>query len=439
VVHCAYPRAGELIVESARHRALVAALPLAGTASPAEPNPALTDALVVAARGTRADVVHVHAPALGPAALANALEQTGIRSLVTLHEHALVCENYALLELGERYCGIPDDLRRCDRCIEKTLRRTSGAVQEWRSAARALVSLTDAFVVPSESVLEHAARLYPEVRTRAKRIAWGVPAPSARSTATAREGRLRVAVVGVLLTVKGRHRLPSLLAAARGLDVEWHLFGATEGDALRDVRRATSRVVVHGSYRRGALGRKLVQSGCHIALLPTVGAESFSLTLSEIAAAGIPTVASHLGALGERIASEGLGWTFDPWDGAGFTGLLSRLEHDRNEIDRVAEHVRGLERRTEEQMVSECAAIWSEVARLPHRAASGGFSDARERFAVAEHRAASLRLGALGRAVERFRKTDFYRDLSLRQLLSVTTRKRLENAAMRIATFKGRQ
>jgi glycosyltransferase involved in cell wall biosynthesis len=437
-VFCAYPRAGELFVEGERPRRLVAVLPLSGASPPLEPNRSFSDSLIAAVHGTRADVLHVHSPALGPVAFAEAIVRTGVRGVVTLHDHSLVCENYELLECGRRYCGIPDDLRRCDDCLEKTLGRPLGAVQEWRSAVRSLVPLTDAFVAPSDSVLEHAARVYPEVRARARRIGWGIPAPSARATATSHTGPLRVAIVGLLSTVKGRNRLPVLLSAADNADVEWHLFGATEGDSFRDVRRAAKRVVVHGAYHRGALGRRLIESGCQLALLPSIGVEAFSLTLSEVTSAGIPAMVSELGALGERVRTEGLGWTFDPWDEDGFAKLLSMLELDRDEVDRVAGHVRSVEHRTEQQMAVDCAGVWAEVAALPRRAAVD-MSAAGARFAAGERRADERRPGRLARAIERFRKTDFYRDLSLRRVVPVALRKRLEDAAAKLATRKGRQ
>src|SRR5262245_20600504 len=69
-VHCAYPRAGELFVESATPRKLVAVLPLTGASRPLDPNPALTESLVSVVFGVRADVLHLHSPALGPEAIA---------------------------------------------------------------------------------------------------------------------------------------------------------------------------------------------------------------------------------------------------------------------------------------------------------------------------------------------------------------------------------
>jgi hypothetical protein len=229
------------------------------------------------------------------------------------------------------------------------------------------------------------------------------------------------------------------LSAASDIDVEWHLFGATEGDSFHDVRRAAEHVVVHGAYRRGDLGKRLVESGCRAALLPSVGVEAFSLTLSEVTSVGIPAITSNLGALGERVRSGGLGWTFDPWDEVAFRSLLARLVGDPSEVDRVADHVRTLERRTEEQMAADCAEVWTKLAGLPKRAPTVDPATAEARFVAARRRADDRRLGRLGRAIERFRQTDFYRDLPLRRVVPVSVRKRLEDAAFRFAAKRGRR
>jgi glycosyltransferase involved in cell wall biosynthesis len=253
------------------------------------------------------------------------------------------------------------------------------------------------------------------------------------------EGPLRIAVVGLLSAVKGRSRLPLLLSAARTANVEWHLFGATEGAPLRDVRTSAPRVVVHGAYRRGALAQRLVDAGCSVALLPSVGAEAFSLTLSEITSAGIPTIASNLGALGERVPALSLGWTFDPWNAPEFGRLIERLGRDRSEVAAVAAHVRTVERRTEERMVEDCATVWKEVMGLPRRSSLAENSEAEARYLAGERRARGRKPGALGRTLERLRKTDYYRDLPLRRLVPISARKRLEDVVLRLLALGGRR
>jgi glycosyltransferase involved in cell wall biosynthesis len=424
----AYPSAGSLVVEEWEPRRLVALLPVPD-------GPAGVEAtLTAAAVGTRADVLHVHAPQLGPDAIVRAAATAGARLCLTLHDHSLVCENYELLEGGSRYCGIPMDLDRCDRCLSATRGRPPGAVLELRGVMGRLVTAAEAFVAPSRSVLEHAARVHPLVRERARRVDWGVPAPAVKSELTATgSGPLRVAIVSVWAKVKGTDRLPELLAACRELDVEWHLFGATEGASLAEVRRSARRVVAHGAYRRRELAGRLVGAGCHVVLLPSVGAETFSLTLSEAVAAGLPVLASDLGAPADRVSEGGLGWLFDPFTPEDFAAKVRNLAGRRDEVDRVAAHVRRLARRSEEDMARDHTALWTELAARPPRGGgpSAEASTALSAFEEGALRAARHHPSRFVALYDQAKHSDFYRDLRLRRLLPEDTRKAVERALRR--------
>ena len=429
-VFTAYPSAGTLVVEGWAPRRLAALLPISEGSGSIEA--ALTPAVV----GTGAEILHVHSPLLGPDAIVHSASTGQARLGITLHDHSLVCENYELLEGGSRYCGIPMDTGRCDRCLAATHGRPAGAVVALRATMSRLVRAADAVVAPSESVLEHASRVHPDVRARAHRIDWGVPSDTVRSEAVASgPGPLRIAVVSVWAKVKGTDRLPELFRAAGDLDVEWHLFGATEGASLAAVRRSSPRVVAHGAYRRRDLAERLVQAGCHVALLPSVGAETFSLTLSEVVAAGLPALVSDLGAPADRVREGGLGWVFDPFTPADFAAKVRKLAGDRGEVDRAAAHVRALPRRSERDMARDHVALWTGLANegAPRRTTTTAQAAAAAlaTFEEGEARAARPRPSRLEALYDRVKRSDFYRDLRLRRLISEETRGAIERVMRR--------
>jgi glycosyltransferase involved in cell wall biosynthesis len=444
LVRTAYPEGGMLHVEDWAPRRLAALLPLGH-----EPEGAsLERAVLAAAVASDTDVLHVQSPLLGPEALLTAARSAGLALACTLHDHSLVCENYELLEGGVRFCNVPTDLVRCNRCLAATRARAPFAVVEHRTRMRRFVEGVDAFVAPSRSALELTERVHPGIAARTRIVPWGVPEPEARCTASAlAPGPLRFAVVGAWAPVKGIARLPVLLDACRGLDVEFHLFGVTDGASRHFARASTARVVVHGAYPRQALATRLRRAGCHAAVLPAVGAESFSLTLSEVVAAGLPVLASDLGALGERVREGGLGFVFDPWAPHAFGRLVARLSRDRAELEAAAARVRALPVRTEVDMAEDHAALWAALARDRRSRRLAPALDAHERgealrtFRDGEARAAAQRkdvvastLAAVARAV---RRSDAYRDLPLRRLLPERARKRIEAAMQR--AFQGRR
>jgi glycosyltransferase involved in cell wall biosynthesis len=442
-LYTAHPRGGALHVErwspqvdgrSPRAGRLVAAVPLAPPGALASAGAERALSAVIA--GTGADVLHVHSPLLEPGAIARAARNSGVRLAMTLHDHAFSCENYTLLEGGERHCGIPEDLTRCDACLARTLGRAPGEVLRHRARMGELASATHAFVAPSRSVLELCTRVHPEIEARAHRIPWGAPSrpspvttPSpagAPSTPLGSRGPLRIAFVGLLSKPKGRERLAPLLSACRDLDVEWHVFGATEGMTLRDVERSAPRVVFHGAYRREDLPRRLALAGCHVGFLPSIFAESFSLALSDVLSAGLPVLASDLGALAERVTEESLGWTFDPWVPGTLASVVSRLCADRTLVDDARARVRSRAVRTDADMARDHVRLWHALSAAPRSRPAGTSVLALTLYREGERRAQGASRALLFPLVARLRGTLFYQDLRLRGLVSESRRKAVE-------------
>lgn len=417
-VFLAYPAGSALRVEATNPRRPIADLHVDSGRG------GLSTAIAVALAGTGARVFHVHSVELGATAIVDAAVRTGVPLVVTLHDHGLVCENYALLERGERFCDVPDDLSRCDRCLAATRGRPAGSLATHRADAAELVRRATRFVAPSGSVLALVSRVHPGIGPKSTQMAWGIPLPSARSTARAQGApRLSVAVVGMHWGEKGRDRLPDLLRACKTLPIDFHLFGATEGRPTRDLVDAAPSVRVHGAYSRPELATRLVDAGVHLAVLPSTKPETFSLVLSEVIAAGVPVIGSDLGALSERIRGDRLGFVFDPWAPETLSSLLADLDRDRIRVDAVARHVRTLPVRTEAEMLKDHVDLWSSVAEGAKPA-----SDPALLAAFEAARAAARAPSRLLEWVEAARATDFYRDLPLRTLLPESTRKRVLDA-----------
>lgn len=436
-VVAAYPKGDRLYLESFRPaRELIAILSWHASADPVDRSPRQQTALEAALVGTNSRVLHVHSPSSSVAAIVGAVANAAAALAITLHDHALVCENYQLLELGTRYCGIPEDLGRCDRCLAHVYGRETGRIETWRRAMNRLAIAADRVVAPSSSVLAHALTIHPQLAERSTLLPWGVP-PSSIACAPGSDPTqpLRVAVVGLHAKVKGEDRLPKLLEACRALDVEWHFFGATEGASLRNLRRASPRVVIHGAYRRASLAERLSRARCDLALFASIAPESFSLSLSEVLAVGLPVIVSNLGALQERVVAGGFGWTFDPWEPEALARTLGDISSNRAMLAEAAQRVRQTSVRTEDDMVEDHARLWEHLALIAagREPRSGVAGPALTRYAEGTRCAARSKPQLISTAVARLRHTDWYRDLQLRRLLSEKARSTVESLATRIA------
>jgi glycosyltransferase involved in cell wall biosynthesis len=100
--------------------------------------------------------------------------------------------------------------------------------------------------------------------------------------------------------------------------------------------------VYHGSYSRDGLQSMLERIAPSFSLLAPVCEETFSYTLSESWASGIPVFASNRGALRERIAEHGGGWLFEPEDVESFLVGMEKILDDPGEWDRQTGLIRKI-------------------------------------------------------------------------------------------------
>jgi hypothetical protein len=134
-----------------------------------------------------------------------------------------------------------------------------------------------------------------------------------------------VAVVGAIGPHKGSALLDALAARLERTDIGLAVIGYTDTQ-ITPGWRVPGRYYVHGPYLDTELAGLLAAYRVDLALFPNRMPESFSYTLSEVWAAGIPAVVPDEGALGERVAMHGGGWRLPPsCTAAGAAEFLQRL------------------------------------------------------------------------------------------------------------------
>jgi glycosyltransferase involved in cell wall biosynthesis len=161
-------------------------------------------------------------------------------------------------------------------------------------AAARLAAANLAVNEPSAAFLRRAA---PSSRVRVlpnfvDETEFAAPPPAVRAPG----GPARAVYAGALTPGKG---LPLLLAVAERLpELELHLFGAAADEMRPLLERAPTRVRVHGEVDRARLAAELRASQVFVC---ASRAEGFPLAVAEAMAAGLPVVATSVGALPEMI------------------------------------------------------------------------------------------------------------------------------------------
>lgn len=227
---------------------------------------------------------------------------------IIVHDYSLFCPRINLVGASRRYCGEPD-VTECETCVSavgsSNDEKTPPRMLRKRSAAD--LAGASGVVVPSNDVAVRLRRHFPLSRPRV--VPWEDDSllPPAQPSPLARDGFLRVCVVGAVGIEKG---YDTLLACARDatereLNLRFHLVGYSCDDAPL---LATGIVHITGSYNESEAVALIRQQQAQLAWLPSLWPETWCYTLLHTWQAGLNILAFDLGTPAERIRRTGRGW-----------------------------------------------------------------------------------------------------------------------------------
>ncbi len=196
------------------------------------------------------------------------------------------------------------------------------------------------------SIVPHGADLAPKALS-----AWAGASPEEANEALSRP--LRVVVLGRLNPHKGQSVF-RLLAESLGAEVAFILLGC--GPYGLEFERLPSVERVVPDFQQSELEGLLRETAPDCGLLLSVWPETFSYTLSELRAFGIPPVATDFGAFGSRIHDNEDGFLCDPAP-AEVKRVLLGLREAPGRLAAVAARLRMLPVRSVADMVADYEAV----------------------------------------------------------------------------------
>jgi glycosyltransferase involved in cell wall biosynthesis len=298
--------------------------------------------------------VHFHHLMFLPLSLPRIVSARGLPYVVTVHDFYWACPSFNLLDVRSTTaccpasCGDSQRTAACQRALFRALSESlpddpAAFVDRHRALSTEALSRARTIVFPTKSAERITSSILALDRERHRVIPHGYDVtdapPGPRSVA---DGVLRVGIVGQsAYASKGAEAYLSVIERLADHDVEWHLFGRTdlfEFERRLSARAPNARVVRHGPYERHAIVRLLVAARIDVGLLLPAWPETFSYTLSELAAAGLPVVAARIGALEDRLQGEACARLVDDVDGA--CRALAALARNREELEEMKRAVR---------------------------------------------------------------------------------------------------
>ena len=116
-------------------------------------------------------------------------------------------------------------------------------------------------------------------------------------------------MIGVLANHKGALTVMTVVEAADPAELSIHVIGYAE-QALPE--RLAARIAMTGQYDECELPALLAKVRPHVVWFPAQWPETYSYTLTAAIDAGLPIVATRIGAFPERLEGRQLTWLVDP-------------------------------------------------------------------------------------------------------------------------------
>ena len=298
---------------------------------------------------THPDWVHVQHLIGFPVALFRSIRQRGISFAITLHDYWWACANAQLLtNYSEQLCAGPRAYLNCARCVLARAGLGSlwpavpavAPLLSWRGhQLRSALRQADLLIAPSVFVQEwYNGHCIPGKPIQV--LPHGLDRPAGWQRQPRSAEPMRLLYIGGLARQKGVHVLLEAFSQARGAAELW-IAGDESFDPAYVAHlhmQASSLVRFLGPLNRQQVWAVLAQ--VDVVTVPSLWPETFSLITHEAFAAGLPVIASQVGALSQAVHDGENGLSLPPGDVNAWRAALQRLVDEPDLIERLRANVR---------------------------------------------------------------------------------------------------
>jgi len=258
------------------------------------------------------DVVHFQSIRTLPLSLVEIAKQRRKKVLMTLHEYYFWCINCIML--SPEFCWFQEDEDTCHECLTRSGYNVhKGFMTERRAYIAHLFQMVDKIIVPSMYVKDVLLSLYPGVSyDKCVVIELGVDKELLQTNigkAPVRKngnGPLHLAFLGNFLHYKGNRTFLQLVKYFKTSDsVRFSIIGNIFDPSLLP---SNKNLNIAGGYTRDKIVTTINEVSPDLVMLLSNWPETFSYTLSEAIASGVPVIATDGGALRERVSKEAAGF-----------------------------------------------------------------------------------------------------------------------------------
>ena len=233
--------------------------------------------------------------------LINIIIKKSIPFLVNLHDFYYICPSVHLVDSDCQYCNF--DCQNCEGIAHKSDITNEKILERWHNECGNLLEKSAINVAPTQSVVDVYKKSYPNLNNF-NLIEHGVKIDKSSYKAKLTSKPIKILVPGHVSPHKGSLLIKQLKELDKKDILQLHFMGTT-------IPNLNSCGINHGKYERSDFNRIVSEIAPSFSLILSTCPETYSYTLTESWMAGLPVIASDLGALKQRITSTNGGWLVD--------------------------------------------------------------------------------------------------------------------------------
>ena len=304
----------------------------------------------------RIDKIHIHHMMGHFFDIVDVAKEKNIYSIITLHDFYSLCPTINMLYMMEKCCiDINNSEKDCAKCLSSKMGINNNIINSWQKDWNLFLNKFDKIIVPSKNTQEYINKYYPKIKIDV--IEHGIDLMKNNYENKINDEVFNVAFVGVMAKHKGGQLLEELINHS-DKKIKLHLFGKTEFSSLV---KNKPNYIFHGRYNRQDLPRLLKDNNINLICSFSIWPETYSYTLQEEIASGVPVLSFDVGAVAERINKYNLGWTIPL--GSDLNDIINKINEIRlneKEFNEVLNSIKKYHIKTIDEMTSEYKEIYSD-------------------------------------------------------------------------------
>lgn len=251
------------------------------------------------------DILHVHHFLFQTFDAIDIAKQRNVYSIITLHDLYMICPSINMI-YKDKYCEI-DKTKDCAKCLKIRYGVNSNVLNNWQRTCKNVLEQFDKIIVPSDNTKKLFKNVYKNIEIET--VEHGVTVIETNNKKQEKiSNEFNIAFVGAMAIHKGSNVLKELISKNNNHNLKIHLFGKANE---KDLEKSRGNYINHGQYKRGELPQLLIDNKIDLVCIFATWPETYSYTLTESYMAKIPILTFDIGAVGDRVKKDDLGWTID--------------------------------------------------------------------------------------------------------------------------------